>query len=44
MSPQQKRTAVANAYPSAGWANKVHKMPDQQVHVVYMRLMNAGKL
>lgn len=44
MSPQQKRTAVANAYPSSGWANKVRKMEDSQVHVVYMRLMNAGKL
>lgn len=44
MSPQQKRVAVANAYPSAGWANKVQKMGDAQVHTIYMRLMNAGKL
>lgn len=44
MSPEQKRNAIANAYPGAGWALKVQKMTDQQVHVVYMRLMNAGKV
>jgi len=44
MSPQQKREAVANAYPSAKWTSKVQKMADSQVHVIYVRLVNAGKL
>jgi hypothetical protein len=44
VSPQQKREAVANAYPSAQWTSKVRNMADSQVHVIYMRLMNAGKL
>ncbi len=44
MSIHQMRTAVANAYPGDGWAMKVHKMPDKQVHATYMRLLNAGKL
>jgi hypothetical protein len=44
MSIQQMRAAVANAYPGDGWALKVHKMPDKQVHATYMRLLNAGKL
>lgn len=44
MSPEQKRAAVANAYPGAKWSQKVQAMPDAQVHTVYIRLMNAGKL
>jgi hypothetical protein len=44
MSPQQKRAAVANAYPYAKWTSKVQKMDDSQVHTIYVRLMNAGKL
>lgn len=44
MSVEQKRAAVSKAYPGTGWANKVKAMPDHQVHVVYMRLLNANKL
>lgn len=44
MSPEQKRAAVAKAYPGAKWAQKVQTMHDAQVHTVYMRLMNSGKL
>jgi len=44
MSIEQKRAAVANAYPGARWTEKVSKMADNKVHVIYMRLMNAGKL
>lgn len=44
MSIHQMRAAVANAYPGDGWASKVRNMPDKQVHAMYMRLMNAGKL
>ncbi|ASR83345.1 hypothetical protein SEA_MEDIUMFRY_49 [Arthrobacter phage MediumFry] len=44
MTISQKREAVAKAYPGEKWASRVRKMPDEQVHTVYMRLMNAGKL
>lgn len=44
MSPAQKRKKVMDAYPGSGWALKVQKMSDTQVHSVYMRLMNAKKL
>lgn len=41
MSVEQKRAAVSKAYPN--WV-KVKTMPDHQVHVIYMRLLNAKKL
>ncbi|ALY08649.1 hypothetical protein QCN36_gp54 [Arthrobacter phage CastorTray] len=44
MTITQKRIAVANAYPGEKWASRVRKMPDEQIHTVYTRLMNAGKL
>lgn len=44
MPIHQMRTAVANAYPGDGWAKRVQKMSDKQIHVIYMRLMNAGEL
>lgn len=44
MSPEQKRAAVIAAYPGPNWAKKVTTMSDAQVHTIYMRLMNAGKL
>ncbi|QPX62513.1 hypothetical protein SEA_TRUCKEE_49 [Arthrobacter phage Truckee] len=44
MTNQQKRDAVAKAYPGDGWSKKVQKMSDAQVHAIYMQLMNAGKL
>ncbi len=44
MTIQQKREAVAKAYPGEGWAKKVQKMADAQVHTVYMRLMNKDQL
>ncbi|QFG13661.1 hypothetical protein SEA_TOKKI_56 [Arthrobacter phage Tokki] len=44
MTDHQKREAVAKAYPGDGWAKKVQKMGDHQIHVIYMRLVNAKKL
>lgn len=41
MSVEQKRKAIADAYP--GWT-KVQSMPEKQVHVIYMRLLNQNKL
>ncbi|QFG09345.1 hypothetical protein SEA_SLOOPYJOE_51 [Arthrobacter phage Sloopyjoe] len=40
MSPEQKRVAVAKAYPGAKWAQKVQKMSDAQVHTIHMRIIN----
>jgi hypothetical protein len=45
MSTEQKRAALAKAYPAGAiWAEKVKKMSDGQVHVIYMRLLNANQL
>lgn len=44
MSIAQMRKAIANAYPGADWPAKVKRMPDAQIHTVYMRLMNNNKL
>jgi len=44
MSPEQKRLAVILAYPGGGWASKVEKMSDAQVHTIYTRLFSAGKI
>lgn len=44
MSIEQKRAAIAKAYPGEKWAQRVAKMRDGQVHTVYMSLLNAGKL
>ena len=44
MSPEQKRAAVAKAYPGAKWAQRVQNMHDAQVHTVYMQLRNSNKL
>lgn len=40
MSPEQKRAAVAKAYPGEKWAQRVRKMSDAQVHTIHMRLIN----
>jgi hypothetical protein len=40
VSTEQKRDAVAKAYPGEKWAQRVRKMSDAQVHTVYMRLIN----
>lgn len=44
MSPEQKRNAVLRAYPGGHWANKVNRMTDAQIHTIYIRLLDAGKL
>jgi hypothetical protein len=44
VSIEQKRVAVAKAYPGEKWAQRVRKMHDAQVHTVYMSLLNAGKI
>lgn len=44
MSPEQKRYMISKAYPGEKWTERVAKMSDAQVHNVYMRLLNSGKL
>ncbi|QED11592.1 hypothetical protein PP914_gp102 [Arthrobacter phage Qui] len=41
MSTEQKRAALLQRYPGS---IKISKMPDDQIHAMYMRLMNANKL
>jgi hypothetical protein len=41
MSTEQKRAALKAKYPGS---TKFDKMPDSQVHVIYMRLLNQKKL
>lgn len=36
MSTEQKRAAIKELYPN--WT-KLNKMPEHQVHVIYMRLV-----
>lgn len=44
MTPDRKREIVTIAYPGNKWKNRVKAMPDSQVHLVFMRLLNQGKL
>ncbi len=44
MNPERKRNAVAKAYPGDAWKEKVSRMSDAQIHTLYMRLLNEGKL
>lgn len=41
MSIEQKRAALKAKYPGS---KKFDNMPDNQVHVIYMRLLNSNKL
>jgi hypothetical protein len=41
MSPAQKRAVVIARYPGS---EKIQKMSDKQIHVIYMRLLSKGKL
>jgi NAD(P)H-dependent flavin oxidoreductase YrpB (nitropropane dioxygenase family) len=43
-SAVQMRDAIIVAYPSKRWAEKVKRMPDNQVIAVYMRLKLQGKV
>lgn len=44
MSPERKRAILSRAYPGDSWLQKLAKMSDAQVHNVYMRMLNNGKL
>jgi len=44
MSNEQKRYILSKAYPGPNWQQKVTKMSDAQVHVIYMRLLYNNKL
>lgn len=39
----EKRAAVANAYPGKKWAEKVSKMPEEQVHRIWESLQKRNK-
>lgn len=41
MTTEQKRAALLQRYPGS---IRIPKMPDKQVHVMYMRLMNNRSL
>ena len=34
----EERSAVANAYPGKKWAEKVSRMPKEQVHEIFLSL------
>lgn len=38
-----KRKSITKVY-GASWIPKVEAMSDSQVHAIYMRLLNAGKI
>lgn len=44
MTTEQMRSAVANAYTSLKWRNKVIKMSDAQVVAIFKRLREQGKI
>lgn len=44
MANEKEREALKQAYPSKRWADKVKKMPDDQVVAVYLRLKKQGKI
>lgn len=39
-----QREELKRAYPNKKWAEKVDKMPEDQVVAVYMRLRQQGKI
>jgi hypothetical protein len=41
---EQKRSAVATAYPGSKWRDKVLKMSDAQVIAVYFNLKKQHKI
>ena len=40
----REREAIRRAYPGAKWRDKVDKMAGSQVHAVFMKLKQNGKL
>lgn len=38
------RSEVAKRYPSLAWRNRVAKMSDNQVFVIYTRLKSKGEI
>ena len=44
MNINQMRQAIASVYSGKGWKTKVAKMPEDQVHAVYLRFKREGKI
>lgn len=44
MNTEQMRQALLKAYSGRRWEDRVKKMSDGQVFVVYTRLKNTGKI
>lgn len=44
LSIDAKRAKISWAYVGDKWIDKVKRMGDAQVHSVYLRLLNAGRL
>ena len=43
MNPERMRQAILAAYPGQHWLSDVKKMSDQQIYLVYLRLVSARK-
>lgn len=41
---EKKRQALLAAYPGPSWADKVKRMPEDQVIAVYLRLKAQNKI
>lgn len=44
MSTAQKRAAIKNVYRSPNWEERVDRMSDAQVHVIYTKFQEQGKV
>ena len=44
MARMSERELIKQAYPNPTWAKKVDAMGEQQVHALYIRLRNQGKI
>lgn len=44
MTTSQERERLKEVYPSKKWTDKVNAMSDSQVHAVFVRLKNQGKM
>lgn len=45
LSIEQERAEISKAYNNAPtWVKRVKKMPDAQVHAIYVNLKNKGRI
>lgn len=41
--PSYERGVVSELYPTRGWAKKVDKMSDAQIHAIYLKIVAQEK-